>query len=167
MGIRETLNKNPSITTGVTIAIIVVALIAIIYQAIGNRPNLKPPRLYYTIDDGKTWFDEEANKIPPFEHKGGQAVRVYVYKCGEKGQPFAAYMERYTADAAKKMAEFVKTGNDDPMLIEQIQNTGVEVKKVGSSKWVLRHTAEGEKIINDITCPDGKTEGLEPVAPEY
>ena len=85
MGIRETLNKNPSITTGVTIGIIVVALVAIIYQAMGNRPNLTPPRLYYTTDDGKNWFDEEASKIPPFDHKGAQAVRVYVFKCGPDG----------------------------------------------------------------------------------
>jgi hypothetical protein len=166
VGIRETLNKNPSITTGVTIGIIVVALIAIIWQAMGNSPNLKPPRLYYTTDEGKNWFDEEANKIPPFDHNGGQAVRVYVYKCGPDGKPFAAFLERYTADAAKKLNELSKGGTDDPMAIEQIQTTGVEVKKVGGPKWVLRNTAEGEKIANDIKCPDGKTDNIEPVAPE-
>lgn len=166
MGIRETLNKNPSITTGVTIGIIVVALIAIIWQAMGNRPNLKPPRIYYTTDEGKSWFDEEASKIPPFDHKGGQAVRVYVYKCGTDGKPFAGYLERYTADAAKKMEALTKGGTDDPMALEQIQTNGIEVKKVGGPKWIMRNTPEGEKIVNDVRCPDGKADGLEAVAPE-
>jgi hypothetical protein len=30
----------------------------------------------------------------------------------------------------------------------------------------MRNTPEGEKIVNDIKCPDGKTENLEPVSPE-
>src|SRR5688572_24351679 len=131
----------------------------------GNSPNLTPPRLYYTVHDGKTWFDEEANKIPPFDHKGAQAVRVYVFKCGADGKPFPGYMERYTADAAKKLAELSKGGTDDPMAIEQVQMTGVEIKKAGGPKWVLRHTAEGEKIMSDVKCPDGTTTNLEPISP--
>jgi hypothetical protein len=166
VGIRETLNKNPSITTGVTIGIIVVALVAIIYQAFFyGRPDLSPPRSFYSIDDGKTWFDDDANKIPPFAHEGGQAVRVFVFKCGEKGAPFVGYMERFTPEAAKKMTELSKTGSpDDPMAIEQLQMTGVEIKKPGDPKWHLRNTPAAEKLM-DVKCPDGTVNGLEPVSP--
>jgi hypothetical protein len=166
VGIRETLNKNPSITTGVTIGIIVVALIAIIYQAFFyGRPNLSPPRSFYSTDDGKTWFDAEADKIPPFDHNGAQAVRVFVFRCGEKGTPFVGYMERYTPEAAKKMAELSTAGStDDPMVMEQLQMTGVEIKKPGDAKWYLRNTPAAERIM-DVKCPDGSTTGLEPVSP--
>ena len=39
MGIRQTLNENPTITTGVTAGVIVLALIFIVWQAIGGRPR--------------------------------------------------------------------------------------------------------------------------------
>jgi hypothetical protein len=165
VGIRETLNKNPSITTGVTIGIIVVALVAIIWQAMGNRPDMTPPRTFYTIDDGKTWFDDEANKIPPFDAKGGQAVRCYVFRCGEKGNKFVGYLERYKPDAATKMAELMKKGSEDPMAMEQVQMTGMEIKKPGDAKWVSRNTPQAEKIMADVKCPDGTQNNLEPVSP--
>jgi hypothetical protein len=165
VGIRETLNKNPSITTGVTIGIIVVALVAIIWQAMGNRPDMTPPRTFYTTDDGKTWFDDEANKIPPFEAKGGQAVRCYVFRCGETGTKFCGSLERYKPEAAQKMADLIKNKSEDPMAMEQLQMTGMEIKKPGDAKWVNRNTPQAEKIMSDIKCPDGTQNNLEPVSP--
>ena len=55
MGIRESLNKNPAITTGATIGIIVIALIFILYQIFGGDGAPKPiTEMYYTVDDGAT-----------------------------------------------------------------------------------------------------------------
>src|SRR5690554_2534860 len=55
VGIRETLNQNPGITTGVTAGIIVLALIFIVISMFSSN---RPPRYdnyYFTVDDGATY----------------------------------------------------------------------------------------------------------------
>ena len=116
VGIRESLNKNPSITTGVTIGIIVIALLAIVWQMWSSRPNINNIKSFYTVDDGKTWFEDQATKNPPFDYKGSPAYRAYVFKCGDSGKPFVAYMERFTPDALKKLeAAAANPTTSDPM----------------------------------------------------
>jgi len=166
VGIRESLNKNPSITTGVTIGIIVIALLAIVWQMWSSRPNINNIKSFYTVDDGKTWFEDQATKNPPFDYKGSPAYRAYVFKCGDSGKPFVAYMERFTPDALKKLeAAAANPTTSDPMAMENLYTTGMEIKKPGGPKWVLRTTAEGDKVQSDLKCPDGSTTNIQPVIP--
>jgi len=139
VGIRESLHRNPSVTTGITLGIIVVAFAAIFWQARENRPNFLPAKSFYTVDDGKTWFIDEADKTPPFDHNGQQAVRIFIYKCGENGTPFAGYMERYTPEGVKKIKEANSKGEPPDMdTLELIYHTCLEVKRPGEEKWALR-----------------------------
>jgi hypothetical protein len=164
VGIRESLNKNPSITTGITIGIIVVAIVAIGWQMMSSRPNINNIKSFYTVDDGANYFEDKAVLNPPYDYKGQQAVRAYVFKCGESGKPFVAYMERFTPDALKKLESAKSDPNGgDPMLMENLYATGMEVKKPGGAKWVLRSTADGDKIQSDIKCPDGSTNNIMPL----
>ena len=89
MGIRETLNKNPGITTGATAGIILLAVGFIIYQLSGGGTPSVATKAYFTIDDGKTWFSDDINKVPPFDKDGKQAVKAYVYEC-PGGKPFVS-----------------------------------------------------------------------------
>ncbi len=160
MGIRETLNKNPSITTGVTIGIILVAIGAIVWQMMSGRPTVGNYKSYFTVDDGKSWFEDAATKNPPFDHNGQPAYRCFVFKCGENGTPFVAYMERFTPEVLKKL-EAANPSQNDPMDVE----SGMELKKPGDPKWVVRSTLQGEKIANEIKCPDGSSTNIQPVSP--
>ena len=56
-GIRETLNKNPAITTGATAAIILIAIGVIIYQIMGGGTPGIATEAYYTI---ATYYWEKA-----------------------------------------------------------------------------------------------------------
>jgi len=47
--------------------------------------------------------------------------------------------------------------------MENLYATGMEVKKPGAPKWVLRSTAEGDKVQSDIKCPDGSTTNIMPL----
>ena len=85
MGIRQTLNDNPVVTTSVT-GVIILAAIFFLFRSSCSGPGgggdgRVPTKLYYTIDDGATYFPDEATKIPPFTHQGKPAYRVLVYKC--------------------------------------------------------------------------------------
>jgi hypothetical protein len=171
VGIRETLNENPKVTTGVTAAIVLIALVFIIYQLLPGRGVRIPTEAYYTVDDGATYFADDIQKIAPFDHDGKPAVRAYVFKCGD-GKPFVAYLERYTPEAKKK-AEQIRDQmkNADPNTpppgpqYEEIMMTGVEVKKPGGKQWVRQMDYQRSQAVTSVTCPDGKTENLEPVLP--
>ena len=174
MGLRETLNRNPAITTGVTIAIIIAALIWIFTMNFGGRPNVGvQTQSYFTTDDGATWFADDVQQLPPFQKDGKDAVRVYIFKCSD-GKPFIAYLERYTPEAKRIITEArarQKANPQDMMAMEaqyspQVQN-GTEVKKPQDpGRWVqpVRDHMAYTKVVQ-INCPDGKTDSLEPVLP--
>lgn len=172
MGIREKLNQNPGITTGITIGIIVIALGAIAWQLFGGGDNFSPiTQMYYTTDDGQTYFADDANKMSPFEKDGKEAVRCYVFKCSD-GKPFVAYLERLSKEARPKYEAAIKAqqnaGENNPgagvIDAEMILMEWTEVKRPGDSKWVLRRSREAEQVTL-VTCPDGNNQALELVVP--
>lgn len=172
MGLRETLNRNPAITTGATIAVIVIALIAIFWQTFGGKGHSGPVTAsFFTTDDGATWFSDSVDQIPPFMKDGKEAVRAYVFKCSD-GKPFVAYLERYTPQAKKVVEQArIKAKENpkappDPALFAMTMQGGTEVKKPKDpSGWVQRSEYQKYGQVVQITCPDGKLEDLEPVLP--
>jgi hypothetical protein len=171
MGIRETLNQNPSITTGTTIGVIVLALAFIVYQLFSSGDGGSTvTQMYYTSDDGKTYFADEVTKAAPFDHDGQQAVRAYVYSCEGSSTEFVAYLERLTAEGKKKLEDARAksaaggSGNVDAQLLMLQSTLALEVKKPGDAKWVNSNSPEGEKI-RRVTCPDGKGESPTIVLP--
>jgi hypothetical protein len=168
LGIRETLNKNPAITTGVTAGIVVIAIAVIIWQLWGGSnpvSSASGAQQYYSDDDGATYFADAATKIPPFDHNGKQAVRALVFQCGE-GKPFVGMLQRYTKDAKAKM-EKAQSGKPGDMLMEDIEITGLEIKKpkTGDAGWV-KQTDPKAGAISRVTCPDGKVDQLRAVTPD-
>ena len=166
MGIRETLNQNPRLTTGITIGMIVLVLGVIVWQLHGgsSAPILgnATPQLYFSDDDGKSWFPDDAKKIPPFDHNGKQAVSANVYKCD--GKTFVNHLTRYTPDAKKKMeALAAKAVANDPTATESIQLTGLEVKRPGDADWVRSSEAARYNEVIKPHCKD--VENLEQLRP--
>jgi hypothetical protein len=166
VGIRETLNRNPSITTGATIGVIVLAIIFIVYQLWPAGNDYVPPaKAFFSIDDGASWFEEDAEKVPPFSHNGKEAVRAHVYACND-GTKFVGYLERYNAEGKAKLEKIlasVKDGKYPPERFE-IDETHKEYKKPGPRyKWV---TARSPDLPNTLTvkCKDGSYPT--PVVPE-
>ena len=105
MGIRETLNKNQTLTTGATIAIIVVAIGIIIWQMMPERAPKIMTKSYYTTDDGRSWFEDASDRIVPFDKDGKEAVRAHLFKCSG-GDPFVGYLEKLDPRIKQKVDEF-------------------------------------------------------------
>src|SRR5205823_10436437 len=106
VGIRETLNQNPNVTTGLTAFIIIVAVAAIVWQiSRGNSPagGNGGERAFFTIDDGKSTFTDDVSKLPPFDYQGRPAYRAYVFVCKGGKIRFVGYLERYTKEAKAKI----------------------------------------------------------------
>jgi len=158
MGIRETINRNPRIALGAITAVVVVAIGYVVLQVLASRhafPNTSPED-YFTTDDGKTFFAASRDNLPPFDHEGKQAVHAYVFECPGTGKRFVGFLERYTAEAHKKLVE---TKVADP----GIQMNGRELKKPGDTTWVRSSDMKAVEKIMDVRCPDGKP--AEPVEP--
>ena len=169
MGIRETLNQNPAITTGVTAGIIVIALIVIGWQLFGGGGPRIPTKAYYTVDDGQNWFVDDIQKVPPFDHNGQQAVRVQLFTCDGGKNVFPVYIERYNAQgqaAAERSRQAEATGEPDYDAYEQME-AGKEVKlpRDPNAPWVLVRNHERSGPIMSPQCPDGDNQNLDPVFP--
>jgi len=124
---------------------------------LANRgPGGRASEAYYSDDDGKTWFEDDIDKLYPFDRNGKQAYRAYVYQCGSK-EPFVAYLARYT-DAAKSRITELGRKTGDPEAESQAANlrsNAIEVKRPGETEWVGLFTAEGGAIASHPSCPDG------------
>ena len=177
MGIRETLNRNPSIATGTTLAIIVIAVAFIVYSySQGGASSAKQPtKAFFSVDDGKNWFEDDIAKLPPFDHEGKEAVRVMLFRCGN-GKPFAGYLERYTAEVKKQLEEArsASTGPggkaparspQDIASLAVIMKMGKEIKKPGDATWTKIMDEQNRTKVMQVKCPEGQNDVPAPVTP--
>lgn len=156
-GVREWLNKHPGLATGLTAAVAVIAITAIVVQVLASRKRYPEglPSAYFTVDDGQTYFVAGMENIPPFQHEGKEAVRAYVFKCGG-GKPFVGYLERYNPEAHKAMVENRAT--------PQHQIAGRDLKRPGANNpWVSTKDKKASIAVADVRCPDGGSP--EPIEP--
>lgn len=169
MGLREQMNENPRVTTGITIAIIVLVLAWMGWSwlrpgGVGGGSNAGT-QAFYTVD-GKEWFADDAKKVPPFKKDGQEAYRAIVYKCG--GKTFINHMERYTPEAQKRMEALAAKGDaatvgGDMSGAEMIRATGLEVKSPDGKDWVKISDPKAQAVMQP-KCEGGGAD-LELVMP--
>ena len=158
MGLRETINKNPTQTAAATAGIIILALVFIIWQACGGSGSRGPGRAFYSIDDGQTFFEDVANKIPPFKHEGKDAVRAHLFTCDGGKTKFVGYLEMYTLQD-KKMMEDAMAGKAPPAAYAGYSGQAM-VKRPGPGfQWIplMPGTTEFYAKTVQVTCPEGGT----------
>src|SRR4051812_16239031 len=61
LSVRDFINRNPAATAGVLIVAIAGIIAATVWQVRDLTPS--KPGAYYTIDDGKSWFKDDPQKI--------------------------------------------------------------------------------------------------------
>lgn len=171
LGVRERINDNRGITS------VIVGIIVLCALALGLRGACSPygdagggfQRAFFSIDDGQTWFPDDASKIPPIEHEGKTAYRVKVFKCPD-GKEFVSHLERYNPDAKKRIEAVVRDGSaksGGAMIPDMELGRALEVKKPGEKKWIRWTPETSEQYTRTMSpkCPDGSA-NAEPVLPE-
>ena len=148
MGIRETLNKNPMISAGAIGAVILIVLGFIIFTSMGSGPaSTAGQKAFFSIDDGKNYFADDASKIPPFQKDGKEAVQAIVFSFD--GNKKVVYLKRFTPEAKRKLEAATSNKNKPDMaIVDAINFTGVEVKAPGDKEWVKQNDAKAAKIMN-------------------
>jgi hypothetical protein len=93
LGIREQLNKHPSIAMGGAIVVIVVALF-LVFRTF--KTQIKPlSEAYFTDDDGKSFYSDSVTNIPPYDHNGKEGVYAMVFK-DPHGKEVVLFMEKFS-----------------------------------------------------------------------
>ena len=152
MAIREALNGKKGVAAVGAGALICIAILFIVIESRGvNTGPLS--KVFYTTDDGKTWFTGDSGKLFPFDHDGQPAYRVDVYKTSD-GKEFVGYIERYTDSAKAQLAQLMAQPQPDQMKIASVTNDGLEIKRPGASKWYRLNSPEGTEIMA-TPSPDG------------
>jgi hypothetical protein len=124
-----------------------------------------PQRAFYSVDDGKTWFEDSASQIAPFDHSGKEAVRAYVFTSDGGKTKWVGYLERCTAQAKTAILN-ARNGKGEPEeIVRRRLGGGVEVKKPNDTKWVPISDAQGAAAIMQPKSPTGATDGVQPVEP--
>ena len=186
MGIRQTINENPAITGAVAGGITLLAIIFIFWQFVCSGPGGGPinaGKQYFTTDEGKTWFADDATNIPEYvvekpgdPNHGKKALRARVFRCGETGKLFVNHLEKYSEADKKEMQEKAKeieAKGGNPMGIEAMGfYPRIQVKRPGQKRWVSMMSGKAgatdieayNKVVRP-TCPQGETGTPIPVLP--
>ncbi|HEX5242160.1 MAG TPA: hypothetical protein VFW23_02775 [Tepidisphaeraceae bacterium] len=167
MSFREDINKKPGVFIGVSAAIVVLAIIWLVYSMRGSKPAamVLTTKAYFSDDDGKTFYADDVSNIPPYQHNGKKAYRAKVYEVKGSGQRFVGYLEGYDDKAKKQIEESIKKGLDPA---SAMQGVDLEVKKPGPGKWVKVGAMVSPEMTHvvTVTSPDGKKgEELQRVLP--
>jgi hypothetical protein len=164
MGIRENLNNNQRLTSGVAGVVVVLAIAAIVWQAAGGGTNpVLTAKALYSSDDGKTWFADAIYKPTPFDHGGKPAYGAIVVRCGG-AEPRVAFLTRLSDAFLQEARALKNTEPDFVMRFEALQRQGLEVRKPGAKAWHPVDSPAGQRLVEDATkCPDGSTP--EPLIP--
>lgn len=164
MSFRELINKHPKVTAA---AIIIIAGASVGFTLKANGGGSETgiaTRAYYTVDDGASYFEDEVDKVTPFEHQGKQAYRARLFRYG-KGKPFVGYVERLTPDGVKKMEEL--ESKPTPDVADQkavIAGQCSEIRKPKDSQWIKANSPASSGV-TAFQPPPGVVDELEPVVP--
>jgi len=162
MGVRQSLNESKKLGIGVGGAVLVVALALLGYQLFGGPSSVGPaPRTaFYTDDDGKTFFEDDINKVSPFERNGKQAYRADVFQCPD-GKRFVALMYRHNSSGRQQVEEYIANRMMDKdeggSMLRAIESACMEFKRAGANDraWRPNDSAAIDSLHAAVTCPSG------------
>lgn len=161
MHVRKVLNNNSAVAAALAvIGIVAAAWFGYTRFASATGGRSAPTSSFYTIDDGKTTFEDAVNRMTPYDYNGKQAVKAHVFDCS--GKQTVVFLERFTdayRKAVARAAEEGKSGAQPSNLGELMAlagGAGVEVKKPGEGIWVRSNTPDGQRIAQ-AKCADGST----------
>jgi hypothetical protein len=157
MSIREAIEKKPAVSIVASLVIIAGTIFFIARNNLSGPPTASSSA-YYTTDEGHTTFVDGLNRIPPFDHDGKLAYRVWMFTCDGGQTLFPGYLERYTPSARARLeAAMTKDTSDNGRSFPAgVGPSDTEVKKPGEGNpWVSRsNLAEASKVTR-VSCPSG------------
>jgi hypothetical protein len=165
VAIRESIAKHQKLSAVGSGTVLIGAILFCVWNQ--RAQTLSPPtRWYFTVDHGKTWFVDDINKVPPFEHKGQQAYRARIFTCDGGSTEWCGYIERCNPKVKAKVDESVARGVPMRDLIRLItDNMEVQRPERPDSAWVPSNKAREYAEVTGVKCPNDPNNYPIPVVP--
>ncbi len=157
-------SRSRYIRIGVVSAMFVALVAFTLISARGRGLPTARSQTFFSTDDGKTWFADDDEKVPPFDKDGKQAVRAFVYRCGD-GTMFVNHLQRFTPEAKRiletqRKSQRNRKGGPDTSEIGGALSNGREVKRPGDTKWITSDDFRAVAQVLSVKCPPGCTEAV-------
>ena len=157
MRVRAFFNRHPAATALVVLVLTALAVASVVNQL---RPQEEmrfiPPKDFYTVDDGQTWFTDDIDKITPFDHAGKPAVLVRLFTCDGGKTRFVGYLEKLPDGALEKFRAARRLPADAvPEADDVAAMVGSLVKRKGEADWVPSSDPQRYAQVTQVHCPDG------------
>jgi hypothetical protein len=151
MNVRESLNSKPAVSAAIVVVAVFICGWMIVHQL---RPPAEPPAIgvFFTDDDGATWFTDSPTRIAPFDHNGKEAVGCRVFNSG--GKDFAGYLQKTTPELSRKIKANISCSNAELA-------AGMLVKKPGDKQWVPMSDPRAKAIVNPTSPSNSGGEASE------
>jgi hypothetical protein len=160
MSVIERIRKNKLASYSASLSLIVVAAGVMTWTSWPER-KISESRAYFTVDDGKTWYEDSIDLIPPYTHEGKPAARAMIYSYAGGSKKFCGYLQQFgpTAKAALDAAVEAGKKKNPPeaahLIAYGIEFSGrAEVKSPGAAEWVPIASSKATPILQ-IKAPDG------------
>jgi hypothetical protein len=154
--VRAAIEKHKPWVVAASIAVIAVCLFAARKAYRGEELPGAIDRVYFSDDEGKTYFAAGIENGVDFIHEGKHAYRAYIFRC-DSGKPFVGYLGRRAGghgDAAGA-TDSSQVGNSSAAA------GGIEIRKPGEAKWVALNSVEGQAIVRSL-CQSGNLDSVLP-----
>jgi hypothetical protein len=150
VALREFLNEKRKYVTGLTIAIIAFFLVLIVIELVTSRRSIPSEnKAFFTVDDGNTWFVDDANNVPPYDYNGKQAVRAIVFSYS--GGQFVGYLEEYPP----KIHDELAAATTDAEREQYNPEYEVLCKPPNRGVWVKERSVRGHRVTDNPIPPNG------------
>ena len=155
MEFRNKINARPGLTLGATAAVVVLTVILVFRLLHGqDSQEAADKRIFYSDDDGDTYFVAEATKAPPFSHNGKTAVMAEVFRCGATGKPFVGYLLKYDEKTKAQIEEAMGDPNGSVATAEM--GGATLVKEPHAPHWIANQPMTLEyQAVTTPACPRG------------
>lgn len=135
------------------VALIITAVVITWMTLMPSGPK-KVTRGFFTVDEGKTWFIDDVQRITPFDKDGKPAVRGYLFKC-PGGKVYCGLLSRHTDSARKKADEFKSQNPDKPIPDDLLVKGSRDFRQPAKKQWVNDTSNEIFQVTTQKSCPDG------------
>ena len=130
MAVREFLNRHPWVVGATAGALILIAIIAIVWRGASKSETVQPGAAglaHYAMDDGATWFTDSAKN----------------------------HLERYTPEARRAIMAIANLPPEQQALEDPASSAGgldgIEVKRPKDKVWVRASDPRGQAIMQPLS----------------
>jgi hypothetical protein len=165
MSLRQTISDKPVLAVVLLVGLLLVAGALFAFQMRGSGAFAAGGgNAFFSVDDGKSWFADDATKVPPFTKDGKEAVRAHVYRSAD-GTKFVNHLERFKPEAKQALEDAKKADQQlkqrpDRTAIQSAYIGGREVKRPGDANWINASNFREAAQVTSIKCPNGAKDAI-------